>query len=117
MLLHLRLLASTVTSLGQRRCHNCFHHSLNIIPKSVMQRESEDNGDLQNLDIELRQKEEPGKRTGKEEMEEGGDLLNMVLKWKQKQVLEAKPAGAASRMQVSFIQLRPHNGFCRIKIL
>ena len=82
-----------------------------------MQRESEDSGDLQNLDIELRQKEEPGKGTGKEEMEEGGDLLNMVLKWKQKQVLEAKPAGAASTMQVSFIQLRPHNGFCRTKIV
>ena len=84
-----------------------------------MQRESEDSGDLQNLAIELRPKGEPseGARTGKEEMEEGGDLLNMVLKWKQKQVLEAQSTGATSSMQVSVIQLRPHNGFCRTKMV
>ena len=86
-----------------------------------MQRESEDSGHLQNLASELRPKEEPGvgARTGKEEMEmeEGGDLLNMVLKWKQKQVLEAQSTGATSSMQVSVIQLRPHNGFCRTKMV
>ena len=73
------------------------HHSDSIILKSVMQKETEESGDLLNLVcMQLGQKEEPaekGKTEDEKEMEEGGDLLNLVLKWKQKQVLGAGATG------------------------
>ena len=74
------------------------YHSDSTFLVSVMQKETDETGDLLNLVcMQLGQKEEPvdkGKTEKDEtEMEEGGDLLNLVLKWKQKQVLGAGATG------------------------
>ena len=61
----------------------------------------EGRGDLLNLAIQWKRKEEEKEKHEKEakgKEEEGGDLLNLVLKWKQRQVLEA---GVRSSLQVN----------------
>ena len=59
----------------------------------------EDRGDLLNLAIQWKRKEEEkDEKEAKGKEEEGGNLLNLVLKWKQRQVLEA---GVRSSLQVN----------------